>query len=63
MSNWEYATVVPTTVWRSANNYSPGIIIKDEDGHYFLTSKPITEFGDLRNATDTSNCKSSEFYR
>jgi fructan beta-fructosidase len=53
MSNWNYATVVPTTVWRSATTIPRELSLKVEGGHYFLTSKPITELGSLRNAKDT----------
>ena len=61
MSNWEYATVVPTTVWRSATTIPRELSLKEEDGHYFLTSKPITELGKLRIATDTNSVNHLSF--
>ena len=53
MSNWQYATVVPTKVWRSASTIPRELSIGVENGHYFLTSKPVREFGDLRRKSDT----------
>lgn len=61
MSNWKYATVVPTTVWRSATTIPRELSLKDEKGHYFLTSKPVREFGDLRSSSDTVNIKQQSF--
>ena len=53
MSNWDYATVVPTKVWRSAMTIPRELSLKCEDGNYFLTSKPVREIGDLRKPSDT----------
>jgi fructan beta-fructosidase len=53
MSNWLYATVVPTTVWRSASTIPRELSLKNENGTYFLTSKPVQEFADLRIKSDT----------
>ena len=53
MSNWQYATVVPTKVWRSASTIPRELSVASENGHYFLTSKPIRELGDLRRKSDT----------
>jgi fructan beta-fructosidase len=53
MSNWQYATVVPTKVWRSSTTIPRELSLKMEMGHYFITSKPIREFGDLRRKADT----------
>jgi fructan beta-fructosidase len=61
MSNWIYATVVPTKVWRSASTIPRELSLKTEDGHYFLTSKPVIEFADLRIKTDTASIKSESF--
>jgi fructan beta-fructosidase len=61
MSNWNYATVVPTTVWRSATTVPRELSLKVEGGHNFLTSKPITELGSLRNATDTCSLSNLSF--
>jgi fructan beta-fructosidase len=61
MSDWEYATDVPTSVWRSANTIPRELSLKSEEGHYFLTSKPVTELGILRSATDTSSLNHLSF--
>jgi fructan beta-fructosidase len=57
MSNWKYATVVPTNAWRSASTTPRELNLKVEEGHYFLTSKPVSEFADLRIKTDTASIK------
>jgi fructan beta-fructosidase len=61
MSDWKYATVVPTLAWRSANTIPRELSLKNKEGHFYLTSKPITEFGDLRVASDTSTVKQLNF--
>ena len=61
MSNWKYATVVPTTVWRSASTIPRELSLIEEDGHYLISSKPVREFGDLRIASDTANIKQLSF--
>jgi fructan beta-fructosidase len=53
MSNWKYANVVPSKVWRSANTIPRELSLKKENGHYALLSKPVTEFADLRIKSDT----------
>jgi fructan beta-fructosidase len=57
MSNWEYATVVPTTVWRSASTIPRELSLLAENGHYLLTSRPVVEFGDIRSKSDTISIK------
>jgi fructan beta-fructosidase len=41
MSNWDYATVVPTKSWRSANTLPRDLALKNVNGKYFLSSTPI----------------------
>jgi fructan beta-fructosidase len=53
MSNWQYATVIPTKSWRSASTIPRELSLKYENGTYFLTSKPVQEFADLRIKSDT----------
>jgi fructan beta-fructosidase len=48
MSNWKYATVVPTKVWRSAMTIPRELSLKNEKGNYFLISKPVRELEKLR---------------
>jgi len=52
MSNWEYATVVPTTVWRSANTIPRELSLMYESGKYLLISQPVREFKNLRSKSD-----------
>jgi fructan beta-fructosidase len=61
MSNWEYATVVPTGAWRSANTIPRELSLKNENGHNYLTSKPVMEFADLRIKSDTLSIKKLSF--
>jgi fructan beta-fructosidase len=61
MSNWKYATVVPTTVWRSASTIPREISLIHENGHYAVTSNPVREFEDLWKASDTVNIKPESF--
>lgn len=41
MSNWDYATVVPTRSWRSANTLPRDLKLKNVNGKYFVSSSPI----------------------
>ena len=61
MSNWKYATVVPTVAWRSANTIPRELALAGKSGHYYLTSKPIREFGDLRIKADTMTVKQLKY--
>lgn len=57
MSNWSYATIVPTQVWRSASTIPRELSMKKENGKYFLLTMPVREFGDLRVSSDTASAK------
>ncbi len=48
MSNWNYATVVPTKVWRSAMTIPRELMLSNEKGKYFLISRPVSELAVLR---------------
>lgn len=61
MSNWDYATSVPTGVWRSASTLPRELSLKYENGNYLLTSKPIRESGDLRTKPDTASVEKLSF--
>jgi Beta-fructosidases (levanase/invertase) len=61
MSNWKYAAVVPTTVWRSATTIPRELSLIDENGHCLLTSKPVKEFANLMSRSDTLTIKSLRF--
>ncbi|MBX2822618.1 MAG: glycoside hydrolase family 32 protein [Rhodothermaceae bacterium] len=43
MSNWKYAQVVPTTVWRSAMTIPRELRLHERAGSYRLSSKPVDE--------------------
>ncbi len=61
MSNWDYANVVPTTSWRSASTIPRELMLVLDNGHYFLTSLPISELGGLRIKSDTASLKMQSF--
>ncbi|HBZ20254.1 MAG TPA: glycosyl hydrolase family 32 [Bacteroidales bacterium] len=48
MSNWNYATVVPTSLWRSAMTIPRELILSGENGKYFLISRPVSELSVLK---------------
>lgn len=61
MSNWQYATVVPTTVWRSAMTVSRELKLEETGVGLRVTSYPVKELEELRNElTTTSNVLKSE---
>ena len=43
MSNWMYANVVPTQVWRSANTLPRSLELYSIDQEYHLASRPVKE--------------------
>ncbi|QDK81337.1 glycoside hydrolase family 32 protein [Spirosoma sp. KCTC 42546] len=47
MSNWQYATVVPTSSWRSANTVPRELGLNEVNKELFLTSKPVNELDAL----------------
>ena len=61
MSDWKYATVVPTTAWRSASTIPRELSLIHENGHYALASNHVREFEDLWKASDTVNIKPVSF--
>jgi fructan beta-fructosidase len=48
MSNWKYATVVPTEIWRSAMTIPRELSLKNENGNFLIISKPVSELENLR---------------
>lgn len=48
MSNWQYATVVPTYVWRSAMTLPRELSLIRKDNGYLLISNPVRELKTLR---------------
>jgi fructan beta-fructosidase len=49
MSNWSYATVVPTEKWRSAMTIPRELILEKLENNYVLASVPVDELKTLRN--------------
>lgn len=49
MSNWNYAQVVPTKKWRSANTVPRKMILKKTGMDYRIFSQPVKELEKLRN--------------
>lgn len=49
MSNWDYAQVVPTTVWRSAMTLPRSLTLRKLNNNYHLQSTPVSELSALRN--------------
>jgi fructan beta-fructosidase len=47
MSNWQYATVVPTLKWRSAMTVPRDLGIQKIGESYYITSKPVPELNVL----------------
>jgi fructan beta-fructosidase len=59
MSNWQYATVVPTTAWRSAMTVPRDLSLEKIGDKYFLASRPVPELsaitGSIKEFGDTMN--------
>ena len=55
MSNWQYATRVPTERWRSAMTIPRELGLQKIGEKYFVTSKPINELKVLGDAPTTSH--------
>ena len=53
MSNWQYANVVPTGVWRSATTVPRELGIEKLGDKYFVTSRPVKELRVIEGKTQT----------
>jgi fructan beta-fructosidase len=51
MSNWQYATVVPTTAWRSAMTVPRDLSLEKIGDKYFLASRPVPELSAITGST------------
>lgn len=58
MSNWDYANVVPTTIWRSTMTFPREIKLKKVDGKFLLTSIPVKELELIREPNTSSTIQS-----
>ena len=47
MSNWNYATKVPTEIWRSATTLPRELALKQVDDKLYLTSVPVKELDNI----------------
>lgn len=48
MNNWKYASVIPTSVWRSSMTIPRELKLVNEKGKYFLISEPVSELNRIR---------------
>ena len=48
MSNWQYATSVPTTPWRSAMTFPRQLNLEKGKDEYYISSNPVDEVEQLR---------------
>ena len=55
MSNWQYATVVPTQAWRSATTVPRDLYLDKVDEKYLIISKPVKELDQLNQTAVTLN--------
>lgn len=53
MSNWQYANIVPTEVWRSAMTVPRSLHLKRRENDYIVDSAPVVELEQLRSSTQT----------
>lgn len=51
MSNWQYATIVPTVRWRSAMTVPRELKLKKLDNSYLVSSLPVKELDKLKKNT------------
>lgn len=51
MSNWQYATVVPTDPWRSANTVPRDLGLTEVNKELYLTATPVKELDGLNRQT------------
>jgi fructan beta-fructosidase len=51
MSNWQYATAVPTKTWRSAMTIPRELKLLKVDISYYVTAEPVKELGNLKDQT------------
>lgn len=60
MSNWQYATVVPTQKWRSAMTLPRELSLVSTDGTYQVFGKPATEVESILNKEDFFKIQDAE---
>jgi fructan beta-fructosidase len=63
MSNWQYANIVPTEVWRNAATLPRALILKNTPVGYRLFSQPVKELEALRaQATELPHLEVADTY-
>lgn len=55
MSNWQYANLVPTQTWRSANTLPRELDLQEINGKWYMTSNPVQELEKISAAPQTVN--------
>ena len=48
MSNWQYANIVPTKQFRSANALPRELGLYEQDGEFYVSITPVKEVRDIR---------------
>lgn len=62
MSNWNYATIVPTSTWRSANTIPRDLSLKKVDNKIYLASSPVPELNTIATTyTTLKNIKAKDY--
>ncbi len=62
MSNWNYATTVPTETWRSANTLPRELVLQEVKGTVYLASVPVKELNKIATPFKTlTNIKASNY--
>ncbi len=61
MSNWDYANIVPTKIWRSAMTIPREMKLVKEASQYYLASKPVKELGAISGKTIILNAKQHQY--
>jgi fructan beta-fructosidase len=62
MSNWEYATVVPTEQWRSAMTVPRDLGIEKVEEKFIITSRPVKELAAIySNQTSLENISATDY--
>ncbi|MDN3667950.1 glycoside hydrolase family 32 protein [Echinicola jeungdonensis] len=60
MSNWDYATIVPTYEWRSAMTLPRKLELFENNGEMLMASRPVQELQNLRTTSENIESNSVE---
>ncbi len=53
MSNWNYANIVPTEIWRSAMTLPRSLHLINKDNEFLVASKPVVELEKIRSSSES----------